>query len=706
METMESEIIKVESKIGNCQISFETGYFAKQANGACIVRLGDNMILSTCVAAKKPRSEPPEFVPLSVEYKERTYAAGKIPGGFFKREGKPREKEILSARLTDRAIRPLFPDYYNTETQVISMVLSTDGEKDCDVLSINCASAALMISDIPFNGPVGAVRIAKINGNYIINPTFEERKNASLELVVAGTKNNILMVEGGANQVPYTDLLEAMKIAKSEINKLCDLQMELVSKFSKEKFKVEIPVVRDEIKNYIYGLESEIRSFLESYPTKKMISNKISSLVDELIQRFTKEFPDDSTVNYQVKTLIDEIVYKVSRDIVLKRKTRIDGRKYDEIRKITIKVGFLPRVHGSALFTRGETQTLATTTLGTQEDQQMLDELEGITYDRFMVHYNFPGFSTGEIKPDKGPSRREIGHGNLAKRALMPLIPSEEDFPYTIRVVSDILESNGSSSMATVCGGSLSLFDAGVPMKAACAGIAMGLITNESGEYAILSDIAGLEDHFGDMDFKLAGTRNGITAFQMDVKLSTGIPIDILGKAMQQAVNGINYILDLMDKEINKPREKISDYAPKIYRMPIARDKIGLVIGTGGKTIKGIIEESGANVEIDENGYIIISSQKQSAIEKAKEKIQMLVEDVELGKVYKGKVIEIRDFGAFVEILPGKVGLLHISEIDNRRIRRVEDVLKVGDIVDVKVIEFDEVGRPRLSKKALDTRRS
>ncbi|MCX7641732.1 MAG: polyribonucleotide nucleotidyltransferase [Elusimicrobiales bacterium] len=698
---MDSEIIKIEGKVGRDILIFETGLIAKQANGSCIVRVGDNIVLSTCVAAKKPRTEPPEFVPLTVEYKERTYAAGKIPGGFFKREGKPREKEILAGRLTDRAIRPLFPDYYNTETQVVSMVLSSDGDKDCDVLSINAASACLMISDIPFNGPVGAVRIAKIEKDYIINPTFEERKNAILELVVAGTRENILMVEGGANQVSHSELIEAMELAKGEIIKICDMQVELVKKKNKKKFKIEPPLIKEEIKKEVDLIEQQLKSFLESYPTKKMINEKISTTTDKLVEKFTKIFPDDTTINYQVKTLIDEVIYKISRNIVLKRKTRIDGRKFDEIRKISIKVGYLPRAHGSALFTRGETQTIATTTLGTQEDQQILDELEGKTLDRFMLHYNFPGFSTGDIKPDKGPSRREIGHGNLAKRALFPLIPSEDEFPYTIRVVSDILESNGSSSMATVCGGSLSLFDAGVPMKAACAGIAMGLITGENNEYVVLSDIAGLEDHFGDMDFKLAGTRKGITAFQMDVKLSTGIPLDILAKAMEQAIIGIHNILDIMDKEIQTPRQSVSEYAPKICRIPIAKDKIGLVIGTGGKTIKGIIEESGANIEINENGYIFISSPNQKSIDKAKTMIQSLTENIEVGKIYKGKVIEIRDFGAFVEILPGKIGLLHISEIDNKRIKKVEDVIKIGDVLDVKVIDTDEMGRPKLSRKAI-----
>ena len=697
---METEIIRLETKIGNDVIYFESGLLAKQANGAAIIRLGDNMVLSAAVAAKNPREEPPEFVPLTVEYKERTYAAGKIPGGFFKREGRPREKEILSARLTDRAVRPLFPNYYNTETQVISMVLSSDGIKDPDVLSINSASLALMISDIPFNGPVGAIRIAKVGDDFIINPGFEERKNAILELVVAGTSNNILMVEGASNQVDGKELLEAMKIAREEIKKLCDIQNEFAKKKSKLKFEIAIPVIRDEIKNEVNSIEREIKDFLENHPTKKEINEKISNLKDSLIEKFTSQFVEDNTIAYQVKTLIDDLIYKISRDIVLTRKTRIDGRNYDEIRKITMKSGYLPRAHGSALFTRGETQTIATTTLGTQEDQQILDELEGKTLDRFMLHYNFPGFSTGEVKADRGPSRREIGHGNLAKRALLPLIPSENEFPYTIRVVSDILESNGSSSMATVCGGSLSLFDAGVPMKAACAGIAMGLITDNE-KYAVLSDIAGLEDHFGDMDFKLAGTRKGINAFQMDVKLQSGIPIKILSEAIEQAIRGINHILDLMEKEIPQPKNQLSEYAPKMIKIPISKDKIGLVIGSGGKTIKGIVEQSGANVEINDDGYIFISSPDQKSIDIAKNMVEAIIEDIEKGKVYKAKVVEIRDFGALVEVIPGKVGLLHISEIDHKRIKKVEDVLKVGDTVEVKIIDIDDMGRPKLSRKAL-----
>lgn len=695
-----NDLIHFEEKVGRDLISLETGLLAKQANGAVVIRLGDTMVLSTCVQAKKPRTDPPEFVPLTVEYKERTYAAGKIPGGFFKREGKPREKEILSGRLSDRSIRPLFPEYFNTETQVTSMVLSSDGIVDPDVLAINSCSACLMISDIPFNGPVGAVRIAKYKGEYIINPTFDERKDAEMELVVSGTLEGILMVEGGGKEIPNEELIKSMEFAKKEIDALCNLQLKLAKAISKPKTEIIKPQIQTEIADEIKNIKQDIEAFLNTYPEKKMMEDKFSLIQNDLIKKYTEKYPQDNTISYQVKTLMDEVIYEVSREMVLSKKVRADGRKLDEIRQITIQVGYLPRTHGSALFTRGQTQTIATTTLGTKEDQQILDELEGKTLDRFMLHYNFPGFSTGDIKPDRGPSRREIGHGNLAKRALSYLIPSEEEFPYTIRVVSDILESNGSSSMATVCGGSLSLFDAGVPMKAACSGIAMGLITDKD-RYAVLSDIAGLEDHFGDMDFKLAGTRNGITAFQMDVKLSSGIPVNILKEAIEQASKGRNHILDLMEAAISKPREKVSEFAPKIIKVSIPKDKIGLLIGPGGKNIKSIIEKTNANIEIDDEGSVFISGQDSKGLDEARRIVEGYSIDVEVGKTYKGRVMDIKDFGAFVEILPGKEGLLHISEIDLKRIRKVEDVLKVGDEVEVKVIDMDNSGKFKLSRKAL-----
>jgi len=693
--------VRFEVKVGRENFCFETGILAKQANGSVTIKSGDNVVLSTCVQAKKPRTEPPEFVPLTVEYKERTYAAGKIPGGFFKREGKAREKEILNSRLVDRSIRPLFPEYFNTETQVVTLVLSSDGLADPGIFAINSASASLMVSDIPFNGPVGAVRISKLNGDYLINPTFEERKNAEMELVVSGTLEGILMVEGGGKEIPNSELLKAMEIAKKEIDKLCQAQIELAKLSNKLKTPVIIPEIKSDIKEEIENItRKEIENILNSFPSKKEMELKFDTIKENLTKKYQEKYPQDTTILYQVKTVMDDVIYDVSRDIVLNKKIRTDGRKYDEIRPISISVGILPRAHGSALFTRGQTQTIATTTLGTQEDQQIMDDLEGKFMDRFMLHYNFPGFSTGEVKPDKGPSRREIGHGNLAKRALSYLLPDESEFSYTIRIVSDILESNGSSSMATVCGGSLSLFDAGVPMKAACAGIAMGLITYKD-KYAVLSDIAGLEDHFGDMDFKLAGTRKGITAFQMDVKLATGIPVNILKEAIEQAERGRNQILDLMEKAIAKPRQQLSIYAPKMVKITIPKDKIGLLIGPGGKNIKAIIEKTKAQIEINDDGEVFISSTEQESIEEAKRIILDTTADVEVGRVYKGKITGITEFGAFVEILPGKEGLLHISEIDHKRIKKVEDVLNIGDEIEVKVISMENSGKFKVSRKTL-----
>lgn len=695
-----TNLIHFEEKVGRNLISMETGLLAKQAGGAVVIRLGDTMVLTACTQAKKPRTDPPEFVPLTVEYKERTYAAGKIPGGFFKREGKPREKEILSGRLCDRSIRPLFPEYFNTETQVISMVLSSDGAVDPDVLSINSASAALMISDIPFNGPVAGVRIAKLNGEYLINPTFEERKNAEMELVVSGTKEGILMVEGGGKEIPNEELIKAMEAAKKEINVLCDMQLKLAKECAKPKTPVLKPEIKPQIVEEVKKIEKEVEALLNSFPEKKAMEAKFASIQEELIKKFQEMFPEDSTVSYQVKTVMEEVIYKVSRELVLSKRVRADGRKTDEIRQITIIPGYLPRTHGSALFTRGQTQTIATTTLGTQDDQQILDDLEGKATDRFMLHYNFPSFSTGETKPDRGPSRREIGHGNLAKRALSYLLPSEEEFPYTIRIVSDILESNGSSSMATVCGGCLSMFDAGVPMKAACAGIAMGLITDKD-RYAVLSDIAGLEDHFGDMDFKLAGTHKGITAFQMDVKLAAGIPVNILKEAIEQAARGRNHILSIMEQAMPEPKKEVSQFAPKMIKVSIPKDKIGAFIGPGGKNIKALIERTKANIEVNDDGMVFISGLDQEGIKEAQRVVEGYSMDVEVGQIYKGRVVEIKEFGAFVEVLPGKEGLLHISEVDVHRIRKVEDILNIGDEVEVKVVDMDNTGKFKLSRKVL-----
>jgi polyribonucleotide nucleotidyltransferase len=697
----EPKIVRLEEKVGDKVISFETGLLAKQAGGSVMARCGETVVLASCVQAKKPKDNPPEFVPLSVDYKERTYAAGKIPGGFFKREGRAREKEILASRLSDRTLRPLFPDYFNTETQVVSLVISSDGQNDSDVLAINAAAAAVMISDIPFNGPVAAARVGKVDGKFVLNPTLEQRQGAELELVISGTPKGILMCEGGGKEISNSDLIAAMELCKPELDKLCNLQLKLREACGKPKTLVPEPVIREEIRAAVEAkAKPAIEKLLSSFPSKEILEATLTATKDGLIKEMSLKFPEDKTVSFQVKTLMEEITHCLSRAQILDKRLRADGRKTDEIRQITMQAGFLPRTHGSAVFTRGQTQTMATVTLGTPADKQILDDLEGRSLDKFMLHYNFPGYSTGEVKPDRGPGRREIGHGALAKRALTPLLPSDDIFPYTIRIVSDILESNGSSSMASVCGGSLAMFDAGVPMKAACSGIAMGLITDGS-KHAVISDISGFEDHFGDMDFKLTGTRKGITAFQMDVKLASGIPLNILSEAIDQATAGRNHILDIMEKYMPAPRADISKYAPGIAKMQIAKDKIGQFIGPGGKNIRGIIEKTGADIEVDDDGSIFISCTDRASLEAAKTMVGYYTMEVEIGAVYTGKVTGIKDFGAFVEILPGKDGLLHISEIDTQRIQHVEDVLKMGEEVQVKVLDIDSNGKIRLSRKVL-----
>ena len=693
--------LHLDVQVGDKSISFETGWLAKQAGGAVTVRIGDTMVLSTAVQASKPKDTPPAFVPLSCDYKERTYAAGKIPGGFFKREGKAREKEILASRLTDRTVRPLFPDYFNTETQVTNTVISFDGDNDADVVAINSASAALMISDIPWNGPVAAVRLGKVDGKFVMNPTNEQRENAEMELVIAGTAKNILMVEGGAKEIPNSDLVAALEAAMPELGKLCDMQIKMKEQVGKSKTPVATPTIKPELKTEVDGMvRSEIDRILRSRPEKHAMEKALDEVKAKAVAAMVEKFKEDATASYQVKTVFEDILYTVWRGITLDTMVRTDGRKTDEVRQITIEPGFLPRTHGSAVFTRGQTQALVTVTLGTSEDRQMLDALEGKTFDRFMLHYNFPSWSTGEVKPDRGPGRREIGHGHLAKRALLPLLPGEEQFPYTIRIVSDILESNGSSSMATVCGGSLAMFDAGVPLKAACSGIAMGLVTDGS-RHAVLSDIAGLEDHYGDMDFKITGTRKGVTAFQMDVKLASGIPMNIMKEAIEQATRSRLHILDLMEKAMPQPRADISEWAPRIVKLQLPKDKIGAFIGPGGKNIRGIIEKTGANIEVEDDGSVFVSSVDKASLEAAKQMVEYYTMEVEVGKVYKGRVVSIVDFGAFVEVLPGKEGLLHISEVDTHRINRVDDVLKMGQEVEVKVVDMENSGKFRLSRRVL-----
>lgn len=692
--------LRLETQVGDKSISFETGALAKQAGGAVVVRIGDTVVLSTAQQASKPKDTPPQFVPLSCDYKERTYAAGMIPGGFFKREGKAREKEVLASRLTDRAVRPLFPDYFNTETQVVNMVMSFDGVNDADVVSINSASAALMISDIPWNGPVAALRMGKVDGKFVMNPTNEQRETAEMEMVICGTLNGILMVEGGCKELPNSDLIAAMETAKPELEKLCQLQIKMKEQVGKKKTPIATPEIKPELKAAVEALcRPEIEKILNSRPEKHAMERALDEVKTKAVAEMTAKYPADLTASYQTKTVFEDVLYTVWRGIILGTMVRTDGRKTDEIREINIDPGFLPRTHGSAVFTRGQTQAMVVTTLGTSDDKQMLDALEGKTFDRFMLHYNFPSYSVGEVKPDRGPGRREIGHGHLAKRALLPLLPPEETFPYTIRLVSDILESNGSSSMATVCGGSLSLFDAGVPMKAACSGIAMGLVTDGK-KFAVLSDIAGLEDHYGDMDFKITGTRQGVTALQMDVKLATGIPMDIMKQAIEQATRGRNHILDLMEKAMPAPRADISEFAPRIVKLMIPRDKIGAFIGPGGKNIRGIQERTGAEIAVEDDGSVFISSCDKASLEAAKTFVEQFSMEVEVGKTYKGTVVSIVDFGAFVEVLPGKEGLLHISEIDTKRVNRVEDVLKMGQVVEVKCVEVNN-GKYRLSRRAL-----
>ncbi|MCL2888005.1 MAG: polyribonucleotide nucleotidyltransferase [Elusimicrobia bacterium] len=696
---MNPNTTKLDINVGGKTLSVETGWVAKQADGSVIARMGDTMVLSTAVSDKVQKPGISDFVPLTVNYKERTYAAGKIPGGFFKRESRASKKETLASRIIDRSLRPLFPAGFTAEVNVTAMVLSSDGVYDSEILAVMASSTALIISSIPFFTPVAAVRIGRLNGNYIVNPTLAEQKECDMDLVIAGSLEGMLMTEGGAKEVGEADLIKALEVAKPEIETLCRAQLELKAKAGKEKFLFTPETVPQEVISIANNkYRGEVATLLNAFLDKQTRDVKIAQLKTAFAEELKTTYGDNASVYAGI--CMETLSYEESRRLVLEKGVRVDGRKTDEIRQLNSMVGFLPRAHGSALFTRGQTQGLVTCTLGTSGDAQMVEGLEETYDETFMLHYNFPGFATGECKPDRAPGRREIGHGELARRALMPLIPDADKFPYTIRVVSDIMESNGSSSMASVCGGSLSLFDAGVPMKAACSGIAMGLI-KEGEKYAVLSDIMGLEDHLGDMDFKLTGSRKGITAFQMDVKLAGGISIDILRQAVAQATKGRMFIMDHMDSVISEPRKSISPNAPAIVSMKIPVDKIGALIGPGGKNIKRICEESGCKIDVNDDGVVQIAAINGSKMEIAKAEIEMLTAEIELNKVYKGKVVSIQPFGAFVELIPGKDGLLHISEIDKKRINKVEDVLHMGDIVEVKVVEIDNNGKVRLSRKAL-----
>jgi len=686
--------ITVETEIGGKRLILETGIMAKQAGGAVVARYGDTVVLATAVSSKVER-ENVDFLPLTVDYQEKAYSAGKIPGGFFKREGRQTEKEILSSRLIDRPLRPLFPDGYYFDTQVIASVLSLGDESASDLMGMIASSSAVAISDIPFNGPVGAVRVGYIDGKFCINPSFKEIAASSLNLVVAGTADAIMMVEGGANELSEDQMLEALETAHREIKKIVALQQELVSKVGKSKRAVKVVEIDRELEKEVAALALDRLKTSIIIPDKMERQKTLDVLLDEIKQKLKKE--DDPTRGRQIAAIFFNIEKDEVRRIILEKNVRADGRKPEQIRPISSLVGLLPRTHGSALFTRGETQALVVTTLGTSEDEQRIDSLEGEYFKTFMLHYNFPPFSVGETKPLRGPGRREVGHGALAERALKAMVPSKLEFPYTIRIVSDILESNGSSSMATVCGGTLSLMDAGVPIKAPVAGIAMGLI-KEGDKVIVLSDILGLEDHLGDMDFKVTGTSKGITALQMDMKIE-GITIAVMRTALQQAKEGRLHILGKMLETLQSPRKNLNPYAPRIITMQINPDKIKDVIGSGGKVIRSIVEQTGAKIDIEDSGVINIASSDEAAANKAKEIIKGIVQDAEVGKLYMGKVRKIMDFGAFVEIFPGTDGLLHISQISEHRLEKVTDELKEGDEVLVKVLEIDRQGKIRLSRK-------
>lgn len=691
----------VTTLVGDKQITIETGRMAKQADGSVVVTCGNNMVLVTAVSSKNPSTL--DFFPLTVEYIEKFYATGKIPGGYFKREGKPTTDAVLSARLIDRPIRPSFPEGYKYETQVVATVLSADGAFPTEILASLGASAALHISDIPFNGPTAALQVGRVDGQLIANPTPQQMEKSDFNVIVAGTRNGLLMVEGECNFVSEADMLAALKFGHQSLLPLFNAQDELREKFgSKPKRAWTAPVIDADFRNAAEKLITPkiekallIREKAERY-------SAYATVKEEAKAALTANITDDklkATREKELSTIIEDAKYKVSREMILTKGLRIDGRDTKTVRQISNEVGILPRAHGSGLFTRGETQVLGTVTLGTGDDEQMIDSLLGTQKRKFMLHYNFPPFSVGEVGRFGGQGRRELGHGNLAERAVKAILPDFDKFPYTIRIVADVLESNGSSSMGTVCSGTLALLDAGVPIKANVAGIAMGLI-KEGDRVAVLTDILGDEDHLGDMDFKVAGTTQGITAVQMDIKIDS-VSFQVMEQALNQARDGRNHILAEMEKVIKVPRGQISEFAPRIETIKVHPDKIREVIGPGGKVIRGITEATGVKIEIEDDGRIHIASADPSATKKAIAMINDICAEAEVGKTYKGKVVKIADFGAFVEILPNTQGLLHISEIAHDRIRSVSDVLKEGDELDVKVLDVDRAGRIKLSRKAL-----
>jgi len=679
-------------KFGRNDLILETGSIAKQANGSVTITYGGTVVLVTACMSREIK-EGRDFFPLTCEYQEKTYAAGRIPGGFFKREGRPSESEILTSRLIDRPIRPLFPKGFLNDVQIMAMVLSSDGENDPDVLAVNGASIALGLSDIPFNGPLVCCRVARVNNEFILNPTYAELDSADLEVVIAANNKGVVMLESKAKEVSEADYLEAVKFGYTNLKDLIHLQEELAKKYGKSKANVEFKVIDKQLETKVEELATERLKEVYKLSTKEAREEAVHLLAKELQDKLTLEgFSADD-----IKLALTDVEKEQVRNKILMDNVRIDGRAFDEIRKITCDVSVLPRTHGSCIFTRGQTQSLAVTTLGTGQDEQMVEALEGEITKSFMLHYSFPPFSVGETGPVRGPGRREIGHGALAEKALLAVMPSKDKFPYTVRVVSEILESNGSSSMATVCAAALSLMDAGVPIKDTVSGIALGLI-KEGGKALILTDIAGLEDHFGDMDFKVAGTRRGVTAVQMDLKID-GIDLDLLSKCLAAANKARLFILDKMNTALAAPRQEMSIYAPRIDVLKINTEKIGELIGPGGKNIKAIIAATGASVDIEDDGTVLVGSTDAAKSEAAIKMIKAITEDVEVGRIYIAKVKRIMPFGAFCEIAPRKEGLVHVSELSEKFTKNVEEVVKVGDEIKVKVIGIDELGRINLSKK-------
>ena len=685
---------RVEIELDGRTISLEAGDLARQAGGSVIVRQGDTMVLVAATMAPKPR-EGIDFFPLTVDYREKTYAGGKIPGGYLKREARPSDYETLTCRLIDRPLRPLFPDGFRNETQLVCFVISHDQLNPADIIAMTGASAALMISDIPFDNPIAGARIGRVEGSFVFNPTHEESKKSDIQLLMAGTADGIVMVEAGAKEASEEEMMSALEFGHERIKKLINLQIQLKERINKEKATVAQEEIDTNLIDRVNSIACPKLEQAMEITGKQERTDAVSQIKTDLEAEINPEGEDD--LKETLGNVFHDAEKNVVRKMILEKQKRVDGRSLNEVRPISIKMGYLPRVHGSSVFTRGETQALVSTTLGTSSDEQRLDTLELKGTKHFYLHYNFPAFCTGETKFIGGPGRREIGHGMLAERALVAVLPDAEKFPYTIRIVSDILESNGSSSMASVCGGALALMDAGVPISNPVAGIAMGLI-KEGEQVAILSDILGSEDHLGDMDFKVAGTKNGITALQMDIKIA-GLDKSIMEQAMQQAKEGRLHILGEMNKALDAPRPELSKYAPRIITMKVPTDKIRDIIGPGGKVIRGIIDKCGVSVDIDDSGLVSIASSDQAAADKAIKYIEDLIQEAKIGTIYLGKVKKVVDFGAFVEIFPGTDGLVHISQICDRRIQSVSDELQEGDEIKVKVIDVDQQGKIKLSRK-------